>query len=67
MTLGVGGGVVVERWDGVSDYVGVEVSPRGVGLADKSDLPGSVPLFELALSADGGFHGVVHFVPDEVV
>ena len=52
---------------GESDYVGVEVSPRGVGLADKSDLPGAVPLFELALAGDCGFHGVVHFVPDEVV
>ncbi len=50
-----------------SDYVGVEVSPGGVGLADKSDFPGAVPLFELALAGDGGFHGVVHFVPDEVV
>ena len=51
---------------GLQDLV-IQVAPAGVFFFDQSDLPRPVPLFHGLFFADGAFHRVVDFVPDEVV
>ena len=67
-----GGGGSCGLWGGfwfydcvdVVDFF-MQVAPLRVHLFDEVEFPVSVPFFELFFAADGGFHGLVVFVPDE--
>jgi hypothetical protein len=52
-----------QRSDVVNFFM--QVAPFRVHFFDEVEFPVSVPFFQLFLAADGGFHGVVVFVPDE--
>src|SRR6185503_5392286 len=45
----------------------IQIAPVRIGFLDELDLPRPLPRLDRLFAADGGFHRLMHFEPDEVV
>lgn len=50
-----------------SNYCMIQILPIGIGTLNQSHFPPSLPLFQSLLPLNSGFHGLVQFVPNQLM